>query len=374
MRRWLTLASLTVACGAPAAKTPSPGSHVRMTAKDIVKESSPAIVRIESGEGRREGVGTGFVVDKSGVIATNLHVIAGESKITVKMSDNSTPPVVAIVGIDPGHDLALLRVSAGKPLPVIRLGDSSAMVAGDQVIAIGNPLGLNTTVSAGLISSVRAIRNDLTILQTSAPISPGSSGGPLLNQFGEVIGVTTFISVQGQNLNFAVPTDYLRPMIAKPIALQLDEFAKATREAEAEPTRPHNDSDDDSTVPPRHVPEHAIKVLDGCKPADIDDTVRAIQSAITIGAPAYNKMTPQGYEECFRIYEGTALRLEHDGGCKGVRDAFGDGLLHAGSAKSFKDKAWALRDAFDGLIAVSAKWCLAKPKQCPQSIQQMLGP
>src|SRR6185436_20422352 len=118
-----------------------------------------------------------------------------------------------------------------KTLPTLHLGDSSAVSAGDRIYAIGNPLGVfDYSITDGLISQVRPLSNDLTILQVSVAISQGSSGGPLFNQFGEVIGVTTAIITQGQAINLAVPSNYLRPLIQKPIAMSLDEFAKVTKD------------------------------------------------------------------------------------------------------------------------------------------------
>jgi V8-like Glu-specific endopeptidase len=353
---------MAVACGGPATNVPK----ARLTPKDIVKESSPAIVRIEAGEAK---VGTGFVVDKAGIVATNLHVIEGETQIKVRTFDGTQYPVMSIAGMDRGHDLALLRINPKKPMPTLSLGDSSQVSAGDQIIAIGNPLGVfDYSVSAGLISQVRPLSEDLTILQISAPISPGSSGGPLFNQFGEVIGVTTAIITQGQNINLAVPANYLRPMLAQRTSMKLDDFAKLTKEAEVE-EKPHTDADLDpktgkldTSVPPRHVPEHELTVWDGCSADQIEDTVKAIVSTIEIGAPAYNRSlkenTPDGFEECFHIYNRTALKLESSGACKGVRTAFGDGLLRVDGVKSFKDKAWALRDTFDGLTNAAAQWCM----------------
>ena len=344
-----------------------------MSPKDIVKESSPAIVRIEAGDAK---VGTGFVVDKGGIVATNLHVVEGEALIKVRTFDGSQYQVMSIAGIDKGHDLALLKIAPPKPMPSLVLGDSNAVSAGDQIIAIGNPLGVfDYSVSAGLISQVRPLSPELTILQISAPISPGSSGGPLFNQFGEVIGVTTAIITQGQNINLAVPANYLRPMLAQHMAMALPEFAKATEDAEEHgdhEREAHNDADVDpstgkvdTSVPPRQVPDHDPDTFwKSCQPSDIEDTVKAIGSAIEIGAPAYNKMSAAGFEECYRIYEGTALRLEQGSTCKSVRDAFGDGLLRAGGMKSYKDKAWAMRDAFDGLMKVAARWCFANEKAC----------
>lgn len=365
MRFTVLVVALAASCGHSTANAP----HTTLSPRQIVDAASPSIVRIEAGEGK---VGTGFIVKGEGLIATNLHVIEGESEIKVKLYKDPTEyPVTTVAGVDRGHDLALIWIQPKKKLPPVHLGDSGQVSAGDQIYAIGNPLGVfDYSVTEGLISQVRTLTPDLTILQISAAISPGSSGGPLFNQFGEVVGVTTAIITQGQNINLAVPANYLRPMIKQPAAIKPEEFAKLTKDAEESERPQHEDSDTDTSAPPRHVPELPVATWDGCKTDDIQATVKAILDAIDIGAPAYNKMNAQGFEECYRIYEGTALRLEQGGACKGVRSAFGDGLLRAGSLTSYKDKAWALRDTFDGLLNAAGKWCEqdatcrgTKPKQ-----------
>jgi serine protease Do len=190
------------------------------------------VVRIEAGENR---IGTGFVVDPRGLIATNLHVIAGQDAIKVRLFKDPTEyPAVAIAAVDRQRDLALFWIQPKHILRAVKLGDSNAVSAGDPVVAIGNPLGLDYTVSAGLISQVRPLDDNITILQISAPISQGSSGGPLFNQFGEVIGVTTGIVTDGQSINLAVPDNYLRPMIAHKTTIALREFANQTKDADPE--------------------------------------------------------------------------------------------------------------------------------------------
>lgn len=320
-----------------------------MTPKDIVQQSTDAIVRIEAGGDK---VGTGFILDKSGLVATNLHVVAGSTEIKVKLHDNSQYQVMQIAGIDPGRDLAVLRIKPTKPLTTLRLGDSDQMSAGDQVIAIGNPLGVfDYSVSSGLVSQVRAVcgptdekcpPGGLTLLQISAPISQGSSGGPLFNQFGEVVGVTTLIVAQGQSINFAVPGNYLKPMVAKPGAISMQAFADQTKlEEEGLP--------DDNVRIQKLVPKHPVAILDGCSDKAISEVIESISSAIDIGAPLYNR---GDIEACFRIYEGTSTKLERDPPCAGVGKAFGEGLLRASTLTSYKEKAWALRDTFDGMIDV----------------------
>jgi S1-C subfamily serine protease len=357
----LLLLLAAVSCG-PAAKPNTP--RVRMTPKDIVQQSTDAIVRIEAGSDK---VGTGFILEKGGLVATNLHVVAGSKEIRVKLHDNTQYQVMQIAGVDPGRDLAVLRIKPSKPLPTLRLGDSDQMSAGDQVIAIGNPLGVfDYSVSSGLISQVRAVcgpteekcpPGGLTLLQISAPISQGSSGGPLFNQFGEVVGVTTLIVAQGQSINFAVPGNYLKPMVAQPGAMSMETFAEQTKlEDEGPPP--------DNISITKLVPKHPVALLDGCSDKAVVDVVDAISSAIDIGAPLYNR---GDIEACFRIYEGTSTKLERDPPCPGVGKAFGEGLLRAATLASYKEKAWALRDTFDGLIDVAQRRGLKSGAKTPPS-------
>ena len=353
--------------------------RMRMTPKDIVQQSTEGIVRIEAGN---EKVGTGFILDSSGLIATNLHVVAGEKEINVKLHDGSSHQVMQIASYDPSRDLAVLRIAKPtKPLTTLRLGDSDQMTAGDQVIAIGNPLGVfDYSVTEGLVSQVRTLctgnekepaptppRADggepqpserrcppggFSLLQISAPISQGSSGGPLFNQFGEVIGVTTAIITAGQSINLAVPGNYLKPMVTQTAAITMTRFADETKADDKEGEGP-------KVTITRMVPQHPIAVLDGCSDQQIVDVVDAITSAIDVGAPLYNR---GDIEACFRIYEGTSSKLERDPPCKGVGKAFGDGLLRASTLTSYKEKAWALRDTFDGLIDVAVKRGVKPPK------------
>jgi serine protease Do len=362
MRRLRVIAVMALACSCGSTTSNTPRG--RMTAKDIVQHSSPAIVRIEAGHDK---VGTGFILDKAGIVATNLHVVAGESAIKIRLYDGSQYPVMQIAGLDPVRDLALLRIAPTRELPTLKLGDSDAVSAGDQIVAIGNPLGVfDYSVTSGLISQVRPFcsreevaaqrcREELTVLQISAAISPGSSGGPLFNQFGEVVGVTTAIITAGQNINLAVPTNYLKALIAQRASISPDQFAKDTKVAE-EATR--RDSDDGVQII-RRVPMHELTVFDGCNSDNVGEVVRQIGEAIDNGAPLYNEGK---HEACYRIYEGTAVKFEHDAPCAGVRTAFGDGLLRASGLTTYKEKAWAMRDTFDGLIAVARRWVDRHPQ------------
>ncbi len=370
------------ACGSSGRSSSAP--RVRLTPKDIVQQSTEAIVRIEAGDGQADNVGTGFILDKTGLVATNLHVVAGKREIRVKLHDGTGYQVTHVAGIDPGRDLAVLRIAPARALPALRLGDSDLMTAGDTVIAIGNPLGVfDYSVSSGLVSQVRAVctkeqaardrtvidrlgekaarsptedaelrqvrcLQELTLLQISAPISQGSSGGPLFNQFGEVVGVTTAIITEGQNINLAVPGNYLKLILQQPAAIPVAQFADATRQGDGG----SNGGGEDGVRITRAVPEHPVTVLDGCSDRHLTDMIDAIGDAIDIGAPLYNR---GDIEACFRIYEGTSSKLERDPPCPGVARAFGDGLLRATALTSWKEKAWALRDTFDGMIDVAMR-------------------
>jgi hypothetical protein len=352
----------TAGCGAAARGT---STSATLTPKQIVERSRGGIVRVEVGADR---VGTGFVIDEHGTIATNLHVVAGADDIKVRTLDGTLLAVPRVQAYDPDHDLALIDVDPRAPLPMLALGDSDQVAAGDPVIAIGNPLGvLDYTVSDGLISSIRSVcpdparaagaradgcTSELTLLQISAPISQGSSGGPLFNSFGEVIGVATAIFNEGQNLNFGVPSNYLRKLQAHKQPMSVAQFAAETR------PRPTTIKAGDLTIV-RKVPHHEVAIFEGCSEQQIGDAVESISKAIELGAPLYND---GNHEACYRIYEGTSIRFERESPCKGLREAFGAGLLRSSTLESFTEKAWALRDMFDGLLDVAVRHAKRTPR------------
>lgn len=163
---------------------------------------------------QKHGMGSGVIVDKSGIVLTNNHVVEGADEVLVRLSDGRQFEATDIK-TDPATDLAVLRIKTDGSLPVAKLGDSDKMQIGDWVIAVGNPFGFDSTVSAGIISGMRreleAGNPDkrTSYLQTDAAINPGNSGGPLLNLEGEVIGINTAIASNNggyQGLGFAIPS------------------------------------------------------------------------------------------------------------------------------------------------------------------------
>ena len=176
---------------------------------------------------KQQSLGSGFIIDKDGYIITNNHVVDGADEIKAKLADGREYKA-KVIGRDQKTDLALIKISSiFKDLPAISLGDSDKMRVGDWVLAIGNPFGLEETVTQGIISATgRVIGSGPydNFLQTDAPINPGNSGGPLINLSGEVIGINSAIIQSGQGIGFAIPSN-----MAKKIVSQLKEKGKVTR-------------------------------------------------------------------------------------------------------------------------------------------------
>ncbi len=191
-------------------------------ARLIAKQTLPSVVMLEmyDDDNRFISLGSGFFV-RTDIVATNYHVIEGASDGFAKIvGQNSSYQIEGIVGLDRRRDLALLKLkgAVGNPL---KLADISTIEVGEEVFAVGNPKGLEGTISPGIISgsSIRELEDE-NLIQITSPISPGSSGGPVVNKKGEVIGIAVSSLKDGQNLNFAVPSSYLALLLAglKPVS------------------------------------------------------------------------------------------------------------------------------------------------------------
>jgi serine protease Do len=203
---------------------------------EVAKKAEPAVVNIDTKTKRQEvsvndtgedstntltrqqvrpvfAVGSGFIVDSTGFIITNAHVVEDSTKITIRLQ-NGEQYVANIIGTDEETDLAVLKIEAGKPLPILKFGDSNAIQVGEWVLAIGSPFGLEQTVTAGIISKVQretpVSSSFQRFIQTDASINRGNSGGPLVNMNGEVIGINSQIATVDGNsggIGFALPSN-----------------------------------------------------------------------------------------------------------------------------------------------------------------------
>ncbi|MSP16331.1 MAG: Do family serine endopeptidase [Myxococcales bacterium] len=211
---------------------PPPAGIVLPNFVGLVKIATPAVVHIDvATAGRRrgqargpfippqEGLGTGFIISADGYILTNDHVVSGADVIRVRLADEREFEG-KVVGTDPKTDVALVKIDAPLPLPVVTLGDSDRLQIGEWVVAIGSPFGLDHTVTAGIVSAKgrrevhpggRPGYHDF--IQTDASINPGNSGGPLLDAGGQVIGINSAISAQGAGIGFAIPINMVKALI-----------------------------------------------------------------------------------------------------------------------------------------------------------------
>ena len=182
----------------------------------IAKNSNGEIVSILTSDkdGNPVGQGSGFLVSKNGSIVTNYHVIRGATSAIVKFPDGAFYEVEGVLSFDKDRDVAVIK-ARGENFHTVTLGNSDQLQVGEAVVAIGNPLSLESTVSSGIVSGIRNIEErGGKFLQITAPISPGSSGGPLFNMAGEVVGITTLYLNVGENLNFAIPINDAKRLLS----------------------------------------------------------------------------------------------------------------------------------------------------------------
>src|SRR5437868_10159881 len=199
-------------------------SHAVIKVADALR---PAVVNL-SGESRRSGSGSGVLFTPDGFLLTNHHVVRGQARVRVRLSDGQELPG-RVVGNDPWTDLAVVQAESAK-LPYAQFGDSAKLRVGQLVVAIGSPLGFESTVTAGVVSALgrtlRSITGHLVdgVIQTDAALNPGNSGGPLVDSHGRVIGINTAVIQPAQGICFAIPIN-----IAKVVLPQLMQFGRVNR-------------------------------------------------------------------------------------------------------------------------------------------------
>jgi len=194
----------------------------------IAKAANGAVVSIvmSDKDGNPIAQGSGFLVSRGGLIVTNYHVIAQGRSAVIKLPDGAFFVVDGVLAFDKARDVAIIKAH-GEDFHALTLGNSDLVEVGQEVVAIGNPLSLESTVSNGIVSGIRT-DEDMggKFLQITTPISPGSSGGPLFNMAGEVVGITTLYLKGGENLNFAIPINDAKPLLLQANSAKLQNFPK----------------------------------------------------------------------------------------------------------------------------------------------------
>ncbi len=213
MKNMATVLLLVAAMSAQNAPSSNNRHHLDIPA--ISREANGSIVSIvmSDKDGHPIAQGSGFLISKDGHVVTNYHVIRDGNSAVVKLPNGIFFAVDGVLVSDEDRDVAIIKVH-GKGFKALTLGDSDRLQVGEEVVAIGNPLSLESTVSNGIVSAIRTVEAEGgKFLQITAPISPGSSGGPLFNMAGNVVGITTSHIKGGENLNFAIPINDVKPMI-----------------------------------------------------------------------------------------------------------------------------------------------------------------
>ncbi|MGH7410536.1 MAG: S1C family serine protease [Candidatus Methylomirabilis sp.] len=238
MKRWLVLIPLLIAVTVPVLSSATEPLGCSEPIPELFRRVSPSVVFISAvainpfklTEPVGTVVGSGVIISADGLVLTTSHLVFGRRAITVALDDGRVTQA-RLLGADPILDLAILRISVPpEGLPKATLGDSDSIRVGEEVVAIGNPFGLEQTLTRGVVSGVNRVSPEtpmgvtLPLIQTDAAINPGSSGGPLLNRCGEVIGIATSVLIDAQAIGFAIPIN-----VARQVLPQLAEQGRVVR-------------------------------------------------------------------------------------------------------------------------------------------------
>jgi len=308
---------------------------------ELFAKVSPSVVTLTTytTRGDKTGQGSGFIVDQSGVIVTCYHVVDGAAIVEVQLADQSTQTATAVIRTDKEWDVALLKIAPLKQ-ESLKLAPPEAVRIGAAIVAIGSPLGYGNTLSQGIISGLRPHHGQSDLIQLTAPISPGSSGGPILSAAtGEILGMASGSQSSGQNINFAIPSRVIAEQLKtldKPPERELKEFSPEIKKTIAEA---------------RVVRE---SLASECTDADASTLNHAIQEAIASGVGIYNNGDHLG---CYRLYEGAAYKILYklSGHSPTAVKVLKGALKKAEDSRDPTARAWIMRNAFDSIVDVQGK-------------------
>jgi hypothetical protein len=295
-------------------------------------EAATSIVLLEF----RQSYGLGFVAP-NGRIVTSFHVVADEPEILAHLSDGRAIPVRRVAAIDTKRDLAVLDVgvldAAPARIPGERLADEGSKVYAFGMVANE---GRARWVEAN-IGAIQVLGSALTVYRLEGEVPPDASGGPLIAEDGSTLGVVTVAESDEGLITLCVPWRYVGPLVLQNQEMPLAALSISDRQS-----------------PKREVPNHPISLLKGSNLAGLEATSEVIAGAIRVGAPAYNE---GDIDRCYKVYVAAAQRLiDLRRDCPGVQAALRAGLARAESLEKVDHQAWAMRDAFDGLLAVIERY------------------
>jgi S1-C subfamily serine protease len=292
----------------PSTATRAQSAPPRKDIPAISREANGAVVSIvmSDKDGHPIAQGSGFLISKDGHVVTNYHVIKSGTSAIIKLPDGAFFAVDGVLASDKTRDVAIIKVH-GNNFRTLTLGDSDRLQVGQEVVAIGNPLSLESTVSNGIVSAIRTIEDEGgKFVQITAPISPGSSGGPLFNMAGEVVGITTSHLKGGENLNFAIPINDARPLLGVPasqalLALPNEPEAAAVMPEASAPANPL-------------LGEVQQWMKDNVNPASWSS------QALTLFTDSGRIVKPESFEGCYGFLDCTRLYAVESDFAVNVRD------------------------------------------------------
>jgi serine protease Do len=287
----------------------------------------------------RQSYGLGFVAP-NGRIVTCYHVVADEAQIVAHLADGRALPVRGVSALDVRRDLAVLDVGLLDATPA-RAGGGRLAPEGEGVFVFGMVAGeWRTRWAEAKVNEVQTIAASLTVYALSGDVPADASGGPLIAGDGTTLGVVTVAASGGSTVGMAVPWRYVDPLLRQNRELPLSVLSSESR-----------------AQPQRRIPDHPLSLLKGSTTSGLEVTTELIAEAIRVGAPAYND---GDVAKCLSVYSDAARRLiDTRDDCPGVQTALRSGLHRASSLKDVDHQAWAMRDAFDGLLLVIEKYLKA---------------
>ncbi|HEX8437312.1 serine protease [Archangium sp.] len=307
------------------------------TARAVAARAAPSLAILEL-PGRQ---GVGFVVSPQGYLVTNLHVVAGAEEVHVQLADEQFLQVEEVIALDEKRDLAVLRLPT-YDVQALELAPEAHPGEGDMLFILlpagGGMMGLLET----RVQAVQVLDESLTFLELEAALPEDASGGPVLDASGALVGVATCAFADGRPVTIVIPSRYVLPLLERPGTQPISALTQARPSASRQ----------------RHIPTHPLSLLEGCATDAVEEVALGIMQAIQLGAPTYNRGDPEG---CYRFYARAAERLILErSDCPGAQAALREGLQRCTTLADADERAWALRDTFDGLLHVIDRWLQAQ--------------